>query len=94
MGGDLLYVFLKVEIDTLSPARIRLDLKQWDFSSRHIIGQGNKRPPAWQNWIRIGVRCESVVAAKTAAASPISLSFQVQPPPVTWKERGWEEREG
>lgn len=49
------------------------------FSSRHIIGQGNKGPPAWRNWIRIGNRCESAMetsTAKTAAALQISPPFR------------------
>lgn len=76
------------KIDMRSPARIRLDLEQWDFffsppssSSRHIIGQGNKGPPTRRNWIRIGIHCErgagaAAVAAKAAAACKCLTPFR------------------
>ncbi len=50
------------------------------FSSRHIIGQGNKGPPAWRNWIRIGNRWESATVTMTAKTAAACRSL----PPFRW----------
>lgn len=79
LGRDQMHVFFLWRTRLTWGLQLGLDLI-WScgtFSSRHIIGQGNKGPPAWQNWIRNGLRCESAMVmstANTAAALQISLS--------------------